>query len=404
LGLDKVESFIFGGKKMKRLCAILFMCLIPIISGAKEKICLNMIVKDESRVIKRCLESVKPLIDYWVIVDTGSTDGTQEIIKQYLKNIPGELHERPWRNFGENRTEAFQLAKGKGDYILFMDADDVLKFKKSVKFNTLDKDLYNMWRGDDYYDHIKPQLVKANLPWKWVGVTHEYLDCEQPYTSETLDYVRYVTCDGGASSFDPKKFIKNIHVLKESLKKDPKNVRDVFYLAESYRCANRPGKALQWFQKRIKMGGWDEEVFWSMLQIGQMLEQMDCADNLIAQSYINAHNYRLHRIEPVYYLANFYNKQGKYEEAYRCIKAYEEIEKPKERDTLFNLTWMDEYGLLFQLSICSYYAGHYQESLDACNRLLKNKKLPDAWKKLTEKNRTYPMEKLKSERTLSSAR
>ena len=76
-----------------------------------------MIVKNEKDVIVRCLESVKPVIDYWVIVDTGSTDGTQKIIKKELKDIPGELYERPWKNFGENRSEAFNLAKGKGDFI-----------------------------------------------------------------------------------------------------------------------------------------------------------------------------------------------------------------------------------------------------------------------------------------------
>ena len=102
-----------------------------------------MIVKNESKIIKRCLDSVKPIIDYWVIVDTGSVDGTQEIIKKHLKDIPGELHERPWKNFGENRTEAFQLAKGKGDYLLFMDADDVLVIEEEFHKQALTKDLYN---------------------------------------------------------------------------------------------------------------------------------------------------------------------------------------------------------------------------------------------------------------------
>lgn len=397
---DKVELY-FGENRMKRLIGIFFLAFIPMIFFAKEKICLNMIVKDESRVITRCLESVKPLIDYWVIVDTGSTDGTQEIIRKYLKDIPGELHERSWRNFGENRTEAFQLAKGKGDYILFMDADDVLEFDKKwfffkdVKFKPLDKDLYNMWRGDEVFDYLKPQLVRANMPWRWVGVTHEYLDCEEPYTSEILDYVKYRTLDGGASSYDPQKYVKNIHLLKKSVAENPSNIRDVFYLAESYRCANKYGKALEWFQKRINMGGWDEEVFWSKLQIGQMLEFMKCSPKLIIESYLEAHRYRPHRVEPVYYLADIYNREGRYEAAYNCIKAYQSIPQPKDKDWLSNLKWIETYGLLFQLSICSYYVGAYQESLDACNQLLKIKNMPDEWKEITVKNRSFPLQKLK---------
>ena len=72
-------------------------------------ICLNMIVKNEAHVIERCLISVKHLINYWVIVDTGSTDGTQQIIRDFLKEIPGELYEKLWVNFSHNRNEALNL-------------------------------------------------------------------------------------------------------------------------------------------------------------------------------------------------------------------------------------------------------------------------------------------------------
>ena len=147
-----------------------------------------------------------------------------------------------------------------------MDADDVLKFDKDIVFPELTKDLYNMWRGIEGFTYIKPQLVKAKLPWKWVGVTHEYLGCDKAYSSDTLTSVKYVSCDGGASSKDPLKFLRNVKLLKEGLEQEPNNERYVFYLAESYRDAGE-GQALEWYQKRIDMGGWAEEVFWSKLQI-----------------------------------------------------------------------------------------------------------------------------------------
>lgn len=387
---------------LSRWAVIFCSLLLAILGEAKEKICLNMIVKDESLVIKRCLESVKPLIDYWVIVDTGSKDGTQAIIKQFLKDIPGELHERPWKNFGVNRTEAFELAKGKADYILFMDADDILEFKDKVQFGPLTKDLYNMWRGNQEITYVKPQLARANLPWRWVGVTHEYLDCAKPYTSETLSYVKYITCDGGASSFDPEKYTKNIRLLEQGIKEEPSNDRYAFYLAESYRCANKNGMALEWYQNRVNMGGWDEEIYWSKLQIAQLLERMGFPANVVIDSYLNAHKFRPHRVESIYYLADYLNKQGNYKGAYAYLKAFEVVPKPAESDTLFNLVWINEYGLLFQLSICSFYLGHYQESLNACNRLLQMKNLPDEWRNLTEKNRAYPVEKLRSQDIASS--
>lgn len=385
-------------KCMLNIFLSLFLILFPFLSEAKEKekICLNMIVKNESRVIKRCLDSVIPVIDYWVIVDTGSDDGTQEIIKKHLKNIPGKLYERRWRNFGENRTEAFELAKGKGDYILFLDADDTLEFEGAAQFPTLNKDLYLMWRGIEGFTYLKPQLAKANLPWKWVGVTHEYLDCGQYYTTEVLQKVKYLSGDGGASTYDPEKFLKNVKLLTEGLKKEPHNERYAFYLAESYRDAGDKAKALECFQKRVNMGGWAEEVFWSKLQIAHMLYALGMPSRIVIESYKLAHESRLHRAEPIYYLCEVYHQEGRYSEAYQCLKERSSIPKPLEKDSLFNEDWIEDYGLLFLLSISAYYTGHYTESLDACNKLLKMENLPEGIRQQTEKNRIFILDKFKT--------
>ncbi|HEX3250433.1 MAG TPA: glycosyltransferase, partial [Pyrinomonadaceae bacterium] len=95
-------------------------------SQLKQTICLNMIVRNEAAVIERCLNSVKGFIDHWVIVDTGSTDGTQQLIRQCMRNLPGELIERPWIDFAHNRSEALEFARGKSDYVFVIDADELL--------------------------------------------------------------------------------------------------------------------------------------------------------------------------------------------------------------------------------------------------------------------------------------
>ena len=356
-----------------------------------------MIVKNEAQVICRCLDSVMPFIDYWVIVDTGSDDGTQKIIKKHLKDIPGELYERPWKNFGENRSEAFVLAKGKGDYILFMDADDILQVAPEFTFSALKEDLYNMWRGVDGFTYLKPQLVKGDLPWKWVGVTHEYLACDVPYTSGLLENVKYVSCDGGHRSQGTRKFFENIRMLEEGLKAEPQNDRYAFYLAESYRDAGEKGKALEWFQNRVKRGGWGEEVFWSLLQIGHMLREIGLSSNVVIDSYLNAHHARPHRVEPIYYLAEVCNDEKNYKGAYAFLQMVDALPKPAQKDALFNMDWINDYGLLFQKSICTYYLGKYQESIDACDQLLKNPHLPESWHQLTLENRKFPVAKLQEE-------
>ena len=383
------------------LCILPFSGFCPLNAAAKPKkiehegkICLNMIVKNESAVIKRCLDSVKPLIDYWVIVDTGSSDKTQEIIKAHMKGIPGELLERPWKNFGDSRTEAYQLAKNKGDYILLMDADDILEFEPNFKLPVLDADVYNFWRGTKGFTYLRPQLIRGGLDWRWVGVTHEYLDLPTPHTTELLEGVNYVSLDGGARSKGTAKFFQNIALLTEGLQKEPNNARYAFYLAESYRDAGDKAKALEFFQKRVSMQGWDEEVYWSMLQIGHMLKNLGLPSNIVIEAYKNAHAFRAHRVEAIYYLAEMYNAAGEHSKAYELLKTKDFIPQPAQKDGLFNEDWIDNYGLLFQLSICSYYVGHYQESLQACDKLLAIPDVPDSWKQQAKQNRTYPVAKL----------
>lgn len=378
---------------MVQLIFLGFFALLLVVE-AKETICLNMIVKNESQVIRRCLESVKPLIDYWVIVDTGSTDGTQQIIRNYLKDVPGELYERPWKNFGENRSEAFLLAKEKGDYILFMDADDILVLESGFSFKNLTEDLYLMWRGTPGFSYRKPQLAKGDLRWKWVGVTHEYLGCDVTYTSDTLDKVKYVSCDGGHRSIGNRKFLENIKLLEEGLKQEPDNARYAFYLAESYRDAGEKGKALEWFQNRVARGGWAEEVFWSLLQIGHLLRDIGLSKNIVKMSYLNAFNYRPHRVEPLYYLVELCNQEKNYHEAYAYLQMRDSMPSPESKDSLFNMDWIDDYGLEFQRAITTYYLGEYQESLNAGDRLLANPNLPDSWREQAVYNRKFPQAKL----------
>src|SRR5689334_24368210 len=92
-------------------------------------ICLCMIVRDEAAVIERCLQSVRGLIQTWVICDTGSTDRTTELIADALEGIPGELHQCGWVDFGHNRTDLMERAYGKADYLLLIDADMTITYE-----------------------------------------------------------------------------------------------------------------------------------------------------------------------------------------------------------------------------------------------------------------------------------
>lgn len=363
------------------------------VCGAKQTVCLNMIVKNDAPVISRCLESVKGIIDYWVIVDAGSNDGTQSLIKKCLKTIPGELHEISLENFGEARNQAMKLARDKGDYILFMDSDGILEFEEDFEMPKLTEDQYDLRRGDDDFFCLMPQIVRADRPWKWVGIAHEYLECEESYSKTVLANVRYHLIDNSADRVSPQKSLRNIQLLEKGLKNEPDNSRYMFYLGKNYADCGEYGKALESYQKRVKMGGWDEEVFCSKLQIAHCLKNLNLPPSIAIEAYKDAFAYRTSRIEPFYYIAELYNGIGEYEKAYKMIKVSGLI--PRNEDSLFNENWIDRYGFLFQLSIAAYYLGYYEESLEACDELLRVEKLPEQWRCQAEKNRLFPLEKLK---------
>lgn len=277
-------------------------------------ICLNMIVKDESRVILRCLESVKELIDYWVIVDTGSTDKTKEIIREFLKDIPGELHERPWVHFGHNRNEALALARGKADYFLFIDADDRLVRADSFEWPLLEKDAYIIMQHVKHRDRsvsegdVRPvYLLIKDLPdYRWSGALHESIAYEKPKTSEVLSGLTCEYLHDGHRAKDPQRFLKDAQMLENAILDDPENTKNVFYLATTYACADDYHSAIRCYEKRAAMGGSELEVFHSLYTIGLMQRMLGYQPEIYIKSLSRAFLYRPSRAEPLFDIAAYY--------------------------------------------------------------------------------------------------
>lgn len=236
-------------------------------------ICLNMIVKDESHIIENTLghlcEHFK--FDYWVIDDTGSTDGTQDLIRNFFaaRKIPGELHETPWKDFGHNRTEAFKHAYNKTDYVLVWDADDSIvgdfKLPKSL---TADHYLFIFGDGGSFR-YSRTLLFNNRKRWKYVGVLHEYPACCEPAGEAVHVSGNYYFVSGrtGARSKDPNKYLRDAEVLERGLQEEPENDRYAFYCANSYKDAGCPEKAIEFYKKVLTMRGWAEEKYLAAMTI-----------------------------------------------------------------------------------------------------------------------------------------
>ena len=344
--------------------------------STNKTVCLNMIVKDERGVIEKCLNSAKPFIDYWVIVDTGSTDGTQEFIKETMKDIPGELHERPWVNFEHNRNEALELAKNKSDYLLFMDADEFLSYESDCSFPQLDLDYYHMTvRQIGAADVLRAAVVKTTLPWKWSGVLHETLDCSIAKTHGILPGITNLCNTNGPSgrSVDPDKYLKDAAVLEEALKKDPNNSRYVFYLAQSYAASGNKGLALKNYERRILMPSTDyQETFFAIYNAGKIKEETGDNEGAL-RLYFRANAHYPTRAEPIFRAAVVYRNIGNPFLGYLLAQHALTIPCPKDNCVEY-LTY--DHAILIEFANCALLTGRWQEGLDASIKLLSNPNLP----------------------------
>ncbi|HWP09632.1 MAG TPA: glycosyltransferase [Polyangiaceae bacterium] len=342
-----------------------------------QTVCLNMIVKNESRVIGRCFDSVRPFIHRWVIVDTGSTDGTQDLIRKRLAGIPGELHERPWKDFGHNRSEALALARGKSDYILIMDADERLEVPTGYRFPQLTADKYMVaHRHADAPDSTwgLGTLVKASLPWRYEGVLHEYIVCDEPHELATLHGPVVWGHFDSARNVDPlAKYANDAKILEAALEKEPDNARYTFYLAQSYRDSKQLEKAAEAYARRIALGGWDEELFYSAYQRGAVLETLGDWPRAL-ESYLKAYELRPARAESLWACAVHYRVASAWGPAELFARAAAAIPRPD--DTLFLDDSVYTWRAIDELAIATYYVGKRAESRALNERLLAEGHVP----------------------------
>ena len=335
-----------------------------------------MIVKNEAPVIRRCLASVRPVIDTWVVVDTGSSDGTQEIVRAALRDLPGELVERPWVDFAHNRSDALASARGRADYSLIIDADDTLEAPPGFILPDLEADAYVLDILDAGVTYQRTQLVATALPWRYEGVLHEYLVCDGPARSGYLPLLMRRNHDG-ARRRDPDTYRKDAVVLERALQTETNPfllARYTFYLAQSYRDCAVNDRAIEAYLRRADMGYWDQEVFVSLYQAGKLMEQLGRHPEEVLAIYRRAGQACPSRIEAVHAASRLCRSLARHQEGYDIAKPGIALSAPV--GGLFVEPWIYQYGLLDEYAVNAYWSEHYRECLDACLTLLALEILP----------------------------
>lgn len=356
-----------------------------------------MIVKDEAHVIERCLSSAIPYIDTWLICDTGSSDKTIEVVQDFMRahQKPGEIAERPWRDFGYNRSEALRLARPKADYCLFLDADEELVVPASFEFPPLSADCYHMLHRhrESELTFWLPQLVRSALPFEYRGVLHEYLACKQTFATERLEGPQIVGWFDSARNrlSQEEKYERDAAVLEQALQTEPNNARYVFYLAQSYRDAKQPELALKHYRKRAQMGGWQEEVWYAQLQAAFLLEQLNRPSEALV-AFLDAYQLRPQRAESLCALARLSRIAGKYHLAH--LFAEKAVSLPQPNDLLFLDTGVYQWRARDELSISAYWSENYEQSRAIAAALLEEGVVPIEHRERIQRNLAFAVSKL----------
>ena len=359
------------------------------------RIMLCMIVKNETAILERCLESALPVINAACICDTGSDDNTVDAAHELLREagIPCTLPEHEWVNFGTNRTRAFVAARDFArelgwdldqSYALFLDADMLLDYEPEFDPGALTADGYLLLQQDGTLQYDNVRLAKLALDWQSIGVTHEYWTAEGAGALPRLDTLAIYHLGDGGSKAD--KFERDIRLLKAELASG-QNLRTLFYLARSYEDTRQFKEARRHYDWRASAGGWEEEAWYAAYRLGLCSIELGDWDQGIAQ-LLRAWARRPQRAEPLYQLARHARLRG---EAHLAMLAAERALRipPPTEDRLFVEMPAYTYGPLEEVAISSFYTGDLDLGRFAVDALLHDRDVPSHTRETAARNSSF---------------
>lgn len=354
---------LFYFKKQKERCEM------------KQSIGLSMIVKNEAHIIEQTLLNIIAHIpiEYVVICDTGSTDATITCIQQFLikHELPGKIYKEKWVNFAYNRNQCLKYIQGKTDYVLFFDADDRFEGELNLPELVADQYFFKMvYKNDVQFQ--RALLVRNNGMFYWRGVLHEFITSNEHITTAFLegDYcVRYGSF--GDRSKDPLRWQNDVQALTQAYYSDEDwdlKPRYAYYIAQTYFDSLMYEDAIDWFLKRIDLGGWIEEITLSYLNVGTCYKAQGQRENAL-NYWLKGYNYNPLRIECLYRAVELLMEEGQLIVAYHLGMIAKTIPFP-EKDVFLVERELYDFWIDYQLSISAYYVGDFTTGYQCCKKIL----------------------------------
>jgi glycosyltransferase involved in cell wall biosynthesis len=341
----------------------------------KPSLAFATMCKNEEHCIRQTLDSVAPYVDYIVVCDTGSTDNTVQIVKDFFSEtgIKGEVFVDEWIGFDHNKNLMMERVYNTTDYLLHLDADDYLMGNFSFLEDDRGSDLYLMTlkrKGTSW----KATVVYNNrLRWKFIGVAHTIIRCtdRESYNVGDLSDRGWIDAEErGARKEDPMKYLRDAERLSkqfwDTAFEDPHNLnsRSAFYTAQSYADYGMHEEAIKWYSLYIRLRkNWVEETFEAQMRISLMMMHLNYSTERIIEEMKKAINLFPDRAEPYFHLGMYMNQQKRFEEAYRYLSeaktfSLEEVEK---KYSLFVQERMYGKFLNDELSVACYWLGRFEE-------------------------------------------
>ena len=321
---------------------------------------LVMIIKNEAKRIESVLASYLPYIDSWTLLDTGSTDGTQDLVRGCLKNVPGTLYEEPFVDFATSRNRALEL-HGTQTVFSIMPNGDILEggpqLRTFLEAHRTDRaGAYRVRISPGHYYH--PLVMRCGGGWRYKWRTHEC--ATGPNCGALIEGVT-VHRDRGTRTDDEWKarWERDLVLLNKDRTDDPADPRPYFYLGQTHECLGQHAQALAFFERRAELGGYFDEVYEAKFRIAKMKENLKRPWAEIQQAYLEAYAFDPRRAEPLYEISqHWYDKEV---HAISRLFAVTAAETPKPPTDLFLDEEVYTWKAADRAAISSFYAGYKQD-------------------------------------------